>query len=363
MLKVSNLQTYFYNKPARRFIRAVDDVSFHLDRGEALGLIGESGSGKTVTARTIMGLIRGVPGVIAGTILFDDGEKGESNLLDGLWRSTKIQVERNKIIQVDKDNVAWLKTVDARMRPIRGKSMSMVFQEPTTALNPLMTVGQQLKEAIIKKGTPKSEATEQAEWWLNSVHLDNPKNRLAQYPWELSGGACQRVMIALALCTKPALLIADEPTTNLDATTQALIINLLEELTADDEPLSTLLITHDLGIVSRLANKVAVMYAGVTVEYGPKSEVLNPKKEPKHPYTAGLLNAAQTTQIPRPDLRSGASAESSGAMDGEVPSLEQIPYGCRFYERCSMRIPKCQEEEPELLEIEEGHYTRCWRCE
>lgn len=346
MLKVNHLKTYFYNPSARRFIRSVDDVSFHLARGETLGLIGESGCGKTVTARTLMGLIGGFPGVISGEILFDDGQNGACNLLDGLAVEVEKDADGN-VVAVKKDNVSWLKTVEERMRPIRGKGMAMVFQEPMTALDPLMTVGQHLQEVLVKNGIPKSEATEQAEQWLRKVHLDNPKDRLGQYPWELNGGACQRVMIALALCAEPALLIADEPTTSLDATTQALIINLLEELTSDKEKLSVLLITHDLGIVSRLANHIAVMYAGVTVEYGPTSDLLNPKKAPKHPYTAGLLNAVQTMQ----------------AIEGEVRSPEQIPRGCRFYERCNICIPKCQEEEPELKEIETGHYVRCWRCE
>ena len=347
MLEVNNLKTYFYNKSARRFIRAVDDVSFSLSKGETLGLIGESGCGKTVTAKTIMGLIRGFPGVIAGEILFDDGQKGQYNLLEGL----KVDLDRDgngNIIKVEKDNVAWLKRIDEKMRQVRGKSISMVFQEATTALNPLMTVGEQLKDVILKNGTPKSEAIDKAECWLNQVQLDNPKGSLRQYPWELSGGMCQRVMIALALCSEPVLLIADEPTTNLDATIQALIINLLEELTSAEEQLSMLLITHDLGIVSRLASNIAVMYAGVTVEYASKSDILNPKKEPKHPYTAGLLNAAQTTQ----------------AIEGEVPSPEEIRRGCRFCERCDRSIPsKCQDKEPELIEIEQGHYIRCWRHE
>jgi oligopeptide/dipeptide ABC transporter ATP-binding protein len=347
-LEVKKLRTYFWNKKEERFIRAVDDVDFSIQRGQTLGLIGESGSGKTTIAKSIMGLVQEEPGVISGEIVFCDRNNKEHNLLEGL--NVKLEYDDkddNKVIVfVDKENTAWLKQVEKQMKNIRGKGISMIFQESTAALNPVFKVGTQLVETIKKYHKKDREAArEKAEEWLDKkVGINKPAQRLKQYPGELSGGMRQRVMIALALCSQPSLLIADEPTTGLDATTQAMIINLLEEIKKDTD-LSMLFITHDLGVIAKLADQVAVMYGGRMMEYGPKSKVLDKCQTTKHPYTGGLLEAV----------------ESMKPIKGEILSPENLPLGCRFYENCDICEEKCKKDEPELDEHEKGHFVRCWR--
>jgi peptide/nickel transport system ATP-binding protein len=346
ILVVNDLHTSFWNRKEQHLIRAVAGVDFCIPRGKTLGLIGESGSGKSVTARSIMGLVEGEPGVIRGEILFLDENNTEHNLLEGL--NTELEYDGNgRIVKVEKETTAWLKQVENRMKPIRGKGISMIFQESSAALNPVFTVGELLVETIrayheVSRKGAKAEAAE----WLHRVGINRPNQRLQQYPGELSGGMRQRVMIALALCSQPALLIADEPTTGLDATTQAMIIELLKQIKLYSD-LSMLVITHDLGVIAQLADEVAVMYAGRTMESGSKSDILDSCQSVKHPYTGGLL----------------AAVESMKPIPGDVRAPGSLSLGCRFSDRCAICEEKCQTEEPPLKTWQTEHRVRCWKAD
>jgi oligopeptide/dipeptide ABC transporter ATP-binding protein len=299
-------------------VRAVDGVDFTLERGGTLGIVGESGCGKSVTALSIMGLVPQPPGRIAGEVLLE----GED----------------------------LLKATPARLRDVRGDQLAMIFQEPMTSLNPAFTVGDQVAEALLRhKKISKSEATRQTVEMLARVRIPSPERRAAEYPHQLSGGMRQRVMIAMALACNPKLLIADEPTTALDVTIQAQILELMRSLRAE---LGTaiILITHDLGVVAELADEVIVMYAGKVIERCAAPRLF---AEPQHPYTVGLLGS-----IPRLHLEQTRLA----AIEGFVPDAAAFPEGCRFHPRCPFAIDKCRREIPPLAEVSKNHLAACWRA-
>ena len=303
LLEINNLRTYFHL--ADKVIPAVDGVSFHVNGGETLCLVGESGSGKSVTALSVMRLIPTPPGRYEeGEILFE----GE-----------------NLLTKAEKD-----------MCGIRGNAISMIYQEPMTSLNPVFTVGMQIRESLqIHQGLSRREADARAAHMLSSVGIPEPEARLREYPHQLSGGMRQRVMIAMALCCEPKLLIADEPTTALDVTIQAQILDLMRKL-KEEMGMTILFITHDLGVVAEIAERVIVMYAGRIVEEGPVGDIFS---RPLHPYTQGLL-----TCIPRIE----EDVEKLNVIDGMVPPPGSFPSGCRFHPRCPYAQTLCAEQTPVL---------------
>lgn len=316
LLEVRNLQTAFQTESGR--IRALDGVSFAVERGKTLAVVGESGCGKSVTAMSIMGLVQDANGYIeGGEILF----------------------ENQNIASLSKD----------KMQKIRGNRISMIFQEPMTALNPVYTVGSQIAEVFRNhRGLGRSEALAEALRMLKLVHIPDPEKRLHEYPFQMSGGMRQRVMIAMALACEPSLLIADEPTTALDVTIQAQILRLMKELQREKNT-AIIFITHDLGIVAEMADHVVVMYAGKAVEYGNVYDIF---ENPKHPYTKGLLNS-----IPSPTL---TKAHRLNTIEGTVPSLRNLPVGCRFNTRCPLAQDPCFAKHPSLETYESGHKVACY---
>ncbi len=314
LLEVKNLRTYFFTDEG--IVKAVDDVSFGLKKGESLGIVGESGSGKSVTALSIMRLIQDPPGkIIGGEIIF----RGED----------------------------LLKKKEEEMREVRGNKISMVFQDPMTSLNPVFTIGDQIMEAIIlHQKLDKVSARKKAIEMLEIVRIPEASKRIDEYPHQFSGGMRQRVMIAMALSCNPEILIADEPTTALDVTIQAQIIELIKQL-QKDLGMSLILITHDMGIVAESCQNVLVMYAGKVVEY---ADVRTIFKKPSHPYTIGLLES-----VPRLDVRK----ERLKAIEGQPPDLVALPNYCYYAERCPYKTERCLEEIPDLIEVEPGHYSRC----
>jgi peptide/nickel transport system ATP-binding protein len=318
LLDVKGLKTHFFTDEG--VVRAVDGVDLHIDRGETLGVVGESGCGKTVTALSIMKLIPMPPGrIVEGQMLYEGRD--------------------------------LVTLPPAQMRRVRGKEISMVFQEPMTSLNPVFTIGEQIAEAIrLHEGLGRRAAMDKTVEMLKLVHMANPERRVKEYPHQLSGGMRQRVMIAMALSCNPKLLIADEPTTALDVTIQAQILDLLNELKAK-LGMAVLLITHDMGVIAETAQRVMVMYAGKVVEEAPVKELF---KEPLHPYTQGLLRS-----IPRIDL-AATQKQRLEAIPGVVPSLLDLPPGCRFAPRCQFVKPMYMEKEPPLKEVRPGHKVACW---
>jgi oligopeptide/dipeptide ABC transporter ATP-binding protein len=313
MLEVAHLTTVFdlATGPAK----AVDDVSFEIRAGETLGLVGESGSGKSVTALSLMRLVQ-PPGRIAnGQILF----KGRD----------------------------LLRLSEPDMRKVRGAEISLVFQEPMTALNPVFTIGDQIGEALLVHGrTTRREAKIRAIELLEAVRMPNAEARVTDYPHQLSGGMRQRVLIAMAIACKPSLVVADEPTTALDATIQADILDLLREMKKTLN-LSLLLITHDLGVVAETADRVAIMYAGRIVEHGPVRAIFH---SPQHPYTRGLLAS----------LPGAVRGQRLRAIEGTVPVLGSFPCGCTFHPRCPDRFEPCDSVPPPEYAVGEGHGARCY---
>lgn len=299
---------------------AVRDVGFGLARGEVLGLVGESGSGKSVTSLAVMRLLPG-QAMIAGEIRFAANGSAPVNLLS---------------LSAD------------QMRSLRGSGISMIFQEPMTALNPVMRVGEQIAEAVrVHTNLSKKDAWARAVEALREVAIPDPEHRAGDYPHQLSGGMRQRVMIAMAIVNHPQLLIADEPTTALDVTIQAQILDLLASL-RDKFGLTMLFISHDLAVISKVADRVAVMYAGSLVEIGPRNELF---RNPAHPYTRGLLDAVPTLTTDR--------QRRLQTIDGTVPPLRDLPPGCPFEPRCDLRIPECARALPPLIKINDGHWARC----
>jgi oligopeptide transport system ATP-binding protein len=317
LLEVKNLRTHFFTEEG--VVRAVDGVSWHLDEGETLALVGESGCGKSVTAMSILRLIPNPPGrIVDGEIIFDGRD--------------------------------LLKVSDSEMRSIRGNQIAMVFQEPMTSLNPVLTIGAQIRESIeLHMGLGESEATARAIELLELVGIPEAAQRITDYPHQFSGGMRQRVMIAMALSCNPKLLIADEPTTALDVTIQAQILEIMANLSQEFQT-AVLVITHNLGVVARYADRVNVMYAGTIVESGTAVDVF---KRARHPYTVGLLES-----VPRLDE---IEHRRLATIEGQPPLLVDPIPGCPFEPRCDWAIDRCKTEPPPLEEKEPGHAAACWR--
>ncbi len=357
LLRIEELRTYFHSQHKQAFTRSVDGVSLTIARGETLGVVGESGSGKSITALSVMGLVSGGPGVIGGKIDFLSNGTPK-NLLQDLDRFVTVTRRDNRVMSVRKDVAGWEQRCEELMNGVRGREIAMIFQNPKSSLNPFETVGAQITEAILLHTNIRTEqeAKEQAIRWLDRVRIDTPRLRFDNHPYGLSGGMCQRVMIAMALACEPRLLIADEPTTGLDATIQSKIVDLLAELKVELGT-TTMLISHDISIISRLSDSVAVMYGGTVVEYGPARDVLAPGDRAKHPYTAALLASIPS----RENVSEGGYLR---AIEGDVLDTINIPPGCRFFARCNRVTEaireKCEHAEPDLREIAPGHKARCW---
>lgn len=357
-LHIENLRCYFYSRPKSAFIRSVDGVDLSIYRGETVGIVGESGSGKSITMLSVMGLINAYPGVISGRVELNTGQ-GSRDLVTEVDKYVEVQQEDHFVKKIKKDVHAWNKHVERKMKSIRGGEISMIFQNPKAAMNPFETIGKQISE-MIRLHTNinnKKEIEEKALYWLERVKIDAPHIRFNSHPYGLSGGLCQRAMVAMALASESKLLIADEPTTGLDATIQSKIMDLLAEI-KQDLGLTIILISHDISVISRLSDKVAVMYGGRIMEYGPASSVLQRTLEHKHPYTAALLDSV-------PDVENVTDQGYLKAIEGEVLDTINVPKGCRFYSRCQVCHDgirdKCATEDPGLIAIDREHSIRCWR--
>lgn len=319
LLQVRGLKTYFYTFEG--VARAVDDVSFGMNRGETLGLVGESGCGKSVTALSMMRLIKDPPGRIV---------QGEIRL----------------------GGIDLLEIPLHQMRSVRGNRISMIFQEPMTSLNPVYTIGAQIAEVfVVHRSLGKRESWERAVEMLKKVQIPSPQKRAHDYPHHLSGGMRQRAMIAMALACNPEILIADEPTTALDVTIQAQIVDLMMQL-KEDVGASILMITHDLGVIAKAAQYVSVMYAGKVVEEGRTLAIF---EDPKHPYTQGLLRS-----IPKLGARSRFGRSRLQEIKGIVPDLYELPPGCSFHPRCPQAMMICQNQTPLPIDLGESHRVSCW---
>jgi oligopeptide/dipeptide ABC transporter ATP-binding protein len=324
VLEIENLQTHFFT--AGGVVRAVDGVSYTVRNGETLGVVGESGCGKSVTALSVLRLVANPPGRIVGGAIRFQGK----NLLD---------------------------LTESEMEGIRGNDISMIFQEPMTSLNPLMTVGRQISEAIaLHRGVSRRDAIEQAIEMLRRVHMPEPERRVHAYPHQLSGGMRQRVMIAMAVSCNPKLLIADEPTTALDVTIQAQILELMSEL---QETLGTaiVLITHDMGVVAENADRVVVMYAGRKVEEASAADLF---ERPGHPYTKGLLGSIPNVEVAAHTVAHRARLNE---IKGMVPSLANLPQGCTYAPRCAFATEECRAAFPPLAEHQPGRWVACWHAD
>ena len=316
ILEVKDLRTYFYTRDG--VVRSVDGVSFSVSEGETLAIVGESGCGKSVTSLSLLRLIPSPPGnIVSGSILYHGKD--------------------------------LLELSDDEMRDIRGDKISMIFQEPMTSLNPVLTIGRQISEVLeLHRHCTKDEARTRILELLKLVNISEPERRIDEYPHQLSGGMRQRIMIAMALACDPEILIADEPTTALDVTIQAQILNLMREL-RDRTRAAIILITHDLGVVAEMAQRVVVMYAGRKVE---EASVFDLFAKPLHPYTLGLLNS-----MPRLD---DASSKRLVEIPGMVPSMKTEIIGCAFAPRCSVATERCTQESPILQDHGNGHWVSCW---
>jgi oligopeptide/dipeptide ABC transporter ATP-binding protein len=316
LLEIKDLSTHFFTRSG--VIKAVSGLNLTLQRGRVLGLVGESGCGKTVTALSILGLVPYPGKIVSGSIFFEGRD---------------------------------LRTLSTdEMRAVRGAKISMIFQEPMTALNPVFTVGNQIAEVLTAhQDISNKQAIDQAVELLRSVGIPAPEKRVHEYPHQLSGGMRQRVMIAIAIACKPSLILADEPTTALDVTIQAHILELLERI-QKEMGMAMILVTHDLGLIAERADEVAVMYAGKIVE---QAGIVDLFKHPLHPYTRGLM-----ASMPKPGQTGRVRLKT---IPGSVPRLEDLPLGCKFSPRCDIKTARC-EVDPDLLEITPGHFVRCWEA-
>jgi peptide/nickel transport system ATP-binding protein len=313
LLEIQGLTTHFFTRAG--VIKAVDNVSLRLQKGRVLGLVGESGSGKTITALSILNLVPPPGKIVSGSILFEGRD--------------------------------LLTLPPEEMRSIRGSRISMVFQEPMTALNPVFTVGNQIAEVLTThQDISKKEAMAASVELLRSVGIPSPEKRVQEYPHQLSGGMRQRVIIAMAIACRPSLILADEPTTALDVTIQAHILELLGRIQAE-MGMAMILVTHDLGLIAERSHEVAVMYAGKIVEQAETRELF---ADPRHPYTRGLI-----ASIPKP----GERGKKLKTIPGSVPQLLNLPKSCAFSTRCDIKTGTC-EKEPDLVEVKPGHFVRCW---
>ncbi|MBM7789793.1 ABC transporter ATP-binding protein [Tenggerimyces flavus] len=319
LLEVKDLRTHFDSEG--NDVKAVDGVSFDVERGETLSLVGESGSGKSVSGLSIMRLVPSPPGrILGGQVLFD--------------------------------GVDLLKLDAKHMRRIRGKEIAMIFQEPMTSLNPVLSIGRQLTEVLrLHQNATRTEARKRAIELLGQVQISDPEQRLSQYPHHLSGGMRQRVMFAMALACRPKLILADEPTTALDVTIQAQILELMSELSAQ-AGVAMIIITHNLGVVARYAQRVNVMYAGKIVEQATTKELF---ANPRHPYTLGLMRS-----VPRLDMERTAKLEP---IQGSPPDLGDLPPGCAYHPRCPFVMDRCKTETPPLVQVGTGHLSACWAAD
>lgn len=322
LLQINDLQTQFFTPEG--VVRAVDGVSWEIFPGKTLGVLGESGCGKSVTALSIMGLIPNPPGqIIGGTVLFEGQD--------------------------------LLKLSAADIRRIRGNKMAMIFQEPMTALNPVYTIGDQIGETYVThRGLSRQEAIDQSINMLQLVGIPAPEKRIHEYPHQLSGGMRQRAMIAMAMACRPALLIADEPTTALDVTIQAQILDLMLDL-QEELGMSLVMITHDLGVIAEVSDQVVVMYAGEIVEYATIDTLF---LDPRHPYTIGLIGS-----IPKLGAKFDSGKQPLKEIAGLVPNLIRLPVGCLFAPRCERVMERCRSKRPPLFNLESGHRVKCWLAE
>jgi len=319
LLEIRNLKTYFHVRGA--VLKAVDDVTLNMNKGETLGLVGESGCGKSVTASTIMGLVPMPPGFIAGGEILFEG-------------------------------VDLVKMPESKMRKIRGSQISMIFQEPMTSLNPVFTVGEQVAEVIrLHEKRSRQEIQNRVIETFRLVGIPAPETRIKDYPHQMSGGMRQRVMIAMALACSPKLMIADEPTTALDVTIQAQILELMNSLKKETGA-SILFITHDLGVIAEMSQKVAVMYAGKVMEAASVTDLFG---NPRHPYTIGLMSSI-------PVLGTGKKQKRLSTIAGVVPSLFKLPEGCLFHDRCTVAREECLKVEPGVTDLGNGHIVCCHQC-
>jgi len=319
LLEVRDLRTHFFTREG--VVKAVDGVSYAVEEGETLSLVGESGCGKSVSALSIMRLVPNPPGkTIGGEVIFNGQD--------------------------------LLRLSDSEIRRIRGRQIAMIYQEPMTSLNPVLTIRRQLTESLeLHLGMNRAAARREAVRRLEQVGIPDPERRIRQYPHQFSGGMLQRVMIAMALSCNPKLIIADEPTTALDVTIQAQILDLMKRL-SQEYGVSLLIITHNLGVVARYADRVNIMYAGKIVERGTARDIY---RNPSHPYTLGLLNSVPRLDLPR--------KEKLEPVEGQPPDLANLPPGCAFRERCQFAVERCAEETPLLRSIGQGHLSACLAAE
>ncbi len=316
LLQVKDLRTYFYTLDG--VVKAVDGISYDMEEGEILGLVGESGCGKSISALSLLQLIPSPPGkIVGGEVLFQGRD----------------------LLKLNKDEI----------RRIRGNQIAMIFQEPMTTLNPVLTIGRQLSEPLeMHRNMSQGDARRECIKLLRTVQISDGEMRMADYPHQYSGGMRQRVMIAMALSCQPKLLIADEPTTAIDVTIQAQLLELMRQVTRDSGT-ALLLITHNLGVIARYADRVNVMYAGRIVEKGIARDIY---EQPRHPYTVGLLKS-----VPRLDV---AVKQRLVPIEGVPPDLANLPKGCAFAERCTHLIDRCKEEMPSLVPLSDKHEVACW---
>ncbi len=374
---LNGLKVYFYDQKDKRFIRAVENASLSIDMGSVLGLVGESGCGKTVTALSMMGLVDSEPGIIGGEFYFKPKKEDRRAVIRAILRgfSESINYRRGELVNllyglesviefrhnpltIIKDNEQWLRRHNRIMEHIRGKNISMIFQNPLRSINPFTQVGAQLMKTIgrFNQEREENEIYEMAVELLKSTMLYNPEDIMKMYPGSLSLGMAQRVIIAIALASNPTLLIADEPTSGLDTTNRYRIIDLLETI-IDRMNLTLVLISHNIQIVGLIASHVAVMYAGIIVESGSKRDVIGRKHGPKHPYTQALVSSMPTDS----DIRRGKRLR---VIPGTVPDNKIIIRGCPFIDRCPYakgRIRRrCREKCPDPFEVGKNHFIRCY---